>query len=651
MSMRVAIPSIVDNLKSQIDFLQPLYEAITNSIEADATKISVIFEKDLTLDEEKYPPKITGFKIVDNGVGFTEENRNSFSEYLSKHKLSLGCKGIGRFTWLKVFSNIKIESFTKTEKVNIDFNESFSEDAIQITKNVSSDTETTITLSNVTSKYYDKDLRKDAELRKIKDDIEEHLLVYFFLWKKEKNKNFDITLQIDKETETISSNSNNITRLKQEVFSVKEDCFNDTNIDFNLYYNFKSDNKNRHTLYYCANGRKVMEFPKDIGFNKNFPDRSSSTFLLTSKYFDERIDDARNKFTFDCKKDEPTLDDPLPMPKINIELKNKVSAILIKKYPNLKEDNKNIINDCINENPHLAKYIRNISTGILPDKQAILKKADSDFRIEKEKVKNDFVKMLRSNEIDTDEFQKNISHLNDMCNRELAQYFHYRQNVINALNKLNKENDKREKLLHNLFMSMGTISDKSDKVYSSNIWLLDDKYMSYTNAFSDKRIKKIKECIMKNENTKSGHTQGSLKEPDLTIFYNENKTTNGTTKDVVVVELKAVGASTDKKMVSTSEIDRNLGIIAEEIEDIKTLYGYIITHLDDSTKKELRMGHGVYELFAVGNEPIFYYYNGNIKDKKGSYKPCHIYILSTETLYQDANARNKVFLDIVKNTK
>jgi hypothetical protein len=648
MSMRVAIPSIVDNLNSQIDFLQPLYEAITNSMEADATKISVIFEKDLTLDEKEHPPKITGFTVVDNGVGFTEENRNSFSEYLSKYKLSLGCKGIGRFTWLKVFSNIKIESFTKTQKVNIDFNESFSDDAIQITKNVSSDTKTTITLSNVTSKYYDsgksKDLRKDAELKKIKDNIEEHLLVYFFLRKEEKNKNFDITLQIDKETETI--NSNNITRLKQKVFSVKG--FYDTNIDFNLYYNFKSDNKNRHTLCYCANGRTVMEFPEDIRF-KNSPDRSSSTFLLTSKYFDVRIDDARNKFTFDCKENEPTLDNPLPMPKINIELKNKVYDILIKKYPNLKEENKDIINDCINENPHLAKYIRNISTGILSDKQAILKKADSAFRIEKKVVKDDFVKMLASNEIDTDEFQKNISHLNDMCNRELAQYFHYRQNVINALNKLNKKNDKREKLLHNLFMSMGTISDKSDKVYSSNIWLLDDKYMSYTNAFSDKRIKRIKECIMKpdNENTKSGRAQGSLKEPDLTIFYNENKTT----KDVVVVELKAVGASTDKKMVSISEINRNLGIIAEEIEGIKTLYGYIITHLDDNAKKELRMQQGICELFAVGNEPIFYYYNNNIKDKKGIDKPCHIYILSTETLYQDANARNKVFLDIVKNTK
>jgi hypothetical protein len=274
-----------------------------------------------------------------------------------------------------------------------------------------------------------------------------------------------------------------------------------------------------------------------------------------------------------------------------------------------------------------------------------LKKANSEFKAEKEKVKNEFIKMLSSNEIDTDEFKNNISHLNDMCNRELAQYFHYRQNVINALNKLNKEKNKKEKLLHNLFMSRGTVSDKSSaesSIYNTNIWLLDDKYMSYTKMFSDKKIKTIKELIAKNDDTESS----SLKEPDLTIFYNESEGA----KDVVVVELKAIGAPTDKKIVSIPEINDNLGIITEEIDNIKSLYGYIITHIDDKTKRALKNQQGVYELFAVGNEPIFYYYNGNIKDKQGNPKPCHVYILSTETLHNDSNARNKVFLDIVKNT-
>ncbi|MDR3307065.1 MAG: ATP-binding protein [Endomicrobium sp.] len=636
--VKVSMQSILDKLNTSICFLQPLYEAIVNSIEAEATNINIIFVKDQTLDEKDYKPKIIGFRIADNGVGFTEDNRNSFSEFWSRYKVQLGCKGIGRFTWLKVFKDIKIESFTKIEKVNIDFSENFSENAMQVVPYNNADIKTTITLSSVTNRYYDK--RVDADLKEIKYAIEKHLMVNFFLWKKEKNKNFEITLQIDKDKEVISSN--NIIQLKQESFSVKEEIGN-TDVKFDLYYNFIEDKKNRHTLFYCADGRTVSQFPKDISF-KNFSDNSSSMFLLTSKYFDERINDVRNEFTFNCKENNPNLDNPLPIPKINIELKNKVDNILTEKYPNLKEENNDMINDCIEENPHLAKYIRKTSIGLMPDKEALLKKANSEFKAEKEKVKNDFIKMISTNEIDTNEFQKNISHLNDMCNRELAQYFYYRQNVINALNKLNKDKNKKEKLLHNLFMSMGTVSDKADtesSIYNTNIWLLDDKYMSYTKMFSDIKIKTIKEHIAKNDDTKSS----SLKEPDLTIFYNES----GDKKDVVVVELKAIGATTDNKMVSITEINRNLGVIVEEIDNIKTLYGYVITHLDDKTKKGLRTQQGVYELFAVGNESIFYYHNRNIKDKDGDPKPCHVYILSTETLYQDANARNKVFLDIVKN--
>lgn len=321
-----------------------------------------------------------------------------------------------------------------------------------------------------------------------------------------------------------------------------------------------------------------------------------------------------------------------------------MDEILIGRYPELEGVKDKTINNCIDEYPYLAKYInKHKDDFLLPQKNTILEKAKSEFQDEKENIKNRFIKMLADNHIDTVKFRDNINKLSDICNRELAQYFFYRQNIINALNKLNNENNKKEELLHNLFMTKGTISDKKNdenSIYNTNIWLLDDKFMSYFTMFSDKSIKKIKEYLQKSKISGS-----SLKEPDITIFYNEN---NGN-KDVVVIELKAIGAKTDNKMFSITEINRNLGILAEEIDGLKTLYGYIITNLDDDTKKELRAQNGVRELFAVGHSPIYYYYNENIRDKAGNLKPCHVYILSTDTLYEDANARNKIFLDIIKN--
>ncbi|WP_149110648.1 hypothetical protein [Limnoglobus roseus] len=53
---------------------------------------------------------VTGFDVVDTGVGFTRENFDSFSEADSPRKVSSGGKGVGRLLWLKAFEKAVIES-------------------------------------------------------------------------------------------------------------------------------------------------------------------------------------------------------------------------------------------------------------------------------------------------------------------------------------------------------------------------------------------------------------------------------------------------------------------------------------------------------------------------------------------------------------
>ena len=50
------------------------------------------------------------FQVIDNGEGFNSINYNSFLEAYSNLKVSKGCKGIGRFLWLKAFTKVSIES-------------------------------------------------------------------------------------------------------------------------------------------------------------------------------------------------------------------------------------------------------------------------------------------------------------------------------------------------------------------------------------------------------------------------------------------------------------------------------------------------------------------------------------------------------------
>ena len=97
--------------------LMPLFEAVSNSLHAvddrfgeDAHQKALIRVKVLRSNfaDEKSP--VTGFIVVDNGVGLDNENFNSFKRLDSRHKIVRGGKGIGRLGWLKVFSRIEVDS-------------------------------------------------------------------------------------------------------------------------------------------------------------------------------------------------------------------------------------------------------------------------------------------------------------------------------------------------------------------------------------------------------------------------------------------------------------------------------------------------------------------------------------------------------------
>jgi len=194
----VKIQRIVDNLGKHTKFLQPIYEAITNSLEADATEIVVNITHDTPM-ENTVSPKINGFSIIDNGVGFTQEHQDSFCELWTDKKIELGCKGSGRYTWLSVYNKIEIESKLKTENkiIKIPFSVNFKDEDIirEIPQTKVAHNETKIVFSGVTAKFSDANENEDADLQKIYNRVFDFLLVKLFLMKKE-NKQFTIKMVI-----------------------------------------------------------------------------------------------------------------------------------------------------------------------------------------------------------------------------------------------------------------------------------------------------------------------------------------------------------------------------------------------------------------------------------------------------------------------
>lgn len=94
----VNILRAVENIRSGTTVYTPLVEMIVNAIQAiEAQKISdgqidIIVERSSQEELDKKVPPVAIFLIKDNGIGFTDENRDSFDTLYSDYKLSQGEK-------------------------------------------------------------------------------------------------------------------------------------------------------------------------------------------------------------------------------------------------------------------------------------------------------------------------------------------------------------------------------------------------------------------------------------------------------------------------------------------------------------------------------------------------------------------------------
>ena len=632
----VPISTAVKRFRSKIDFMQPLLEAISNSLEANAKniKVKLFVDRGVTLTGE-VANKICGYTIEDDGDGFNEKNIKSFLTYMTDYKIDIGCKGIGRITWLKVFTNVTVKSHVGNKIVEFKFNEIFDKDKIKYqTAKFLDKSKTKILFFGVRSTYYERDkveLRADANLEDIRSLVEGHFLVKLSLLKAN-NRQFNIKIYFDEGQQIEQICNSSLIDLRDKDFTIKG--VDGLHNNFKLFYNFFNDiAKQKRATFFCANGRTVKQIPEKISY-ATLPENKSSILLLTSKYFDDHVNEERNEFNI--PESRPSLESALSWELINGCLRYKIDEVLLEYFPTLEEDNDKKISELIDEYPYLARYIRT-DTSKIKDKEKILKHSKKMYEQDKENTSVKFKSLLEENKINTEVFYKVIENVRDISARELAEYIVYRKQIIMALQKMNNGNEKKESLLHNLFMKMRTDSDNENHaVYDNNLWLLDDKYMTYVYAASDMTIEKIKQSIEK----ESEEMYNIRVRPDLAIFYSSDDADKY--RDAVVVEFKGIGASLDEKSKSFWEINRNAEAIRENISNIRRVWAYTITKFDDKFRKNIRT-QDFDPLFGNGcKDEIYYRYFSKID--------AHCYYISVEAILADADARNNVFLDIIKKS-
>jgi hypothetical protein len=112
----VNVKRLVENIRSGTNIYTPLIETVVNSIQAiearspDAGCVDILVHRSEQNELDGGLPKIESFTVRDNGIGFNEKNRESFDTLYTDHKIAQGGKGFGRFTCLKYFDDLLVES-------------------------------------------------------------------------------------------------------------------------------------------------------------------------------------------------------------------------------------------------------------------------------------------------------------------------------------------------------------------------------------------------------------------------------------------------------------------------------------------------------------------------------------------------------------
>jgi hypothetical protein len=607
-----------------------LFEAITNAVHANAKSILCVlnsYDTPTLNDTIVANKKVDTIKIIDDGDGFNEDNYNSFCKYRTEFKKTLGGKGVGRFVFLKVYQNVNYKSRLESsqEEISFKFDLDFDTDNV---KKVSVETDanlTEIVLSNLTPQYRNPnkylDSRIDLDLDTIREKVLLNLIPTLFFYKK-KNLSVNIEFVDSTTSKSLSITQADIPDFKEKPFQIKDK--EGKSYDFTLNHMINNVNGNLNA-FYCANNRTVCQF-SDKDFNMTLPSGYSGFFLLESPYLNSHVNNERNDF--DIWPIRTDLFSTLSWDLINTHLKTQVSEIVKDGIPEAEELNTAKLQDIQKERPYLTNYIEenDIDIAGFLDKKHIIEKAKKRFDTAKEKVLTNAGKREYSDQ----ELQDAIQ----IAQNELVSYINDRAQVLERLRTLVDKKEKVESIIHNLFMEKQT-DDNYYSIGRNNLWLLDDRFTTYSYAASDKKISEVLSSLGEGiEDIDNINDR-----PDLSLFFSHNPNNTQRLKSVLV-EIKPFDFANKPDRKKFQGVQQLIDYVKafKTREKIDEIYGFLITDVDLKHSERL-IGDGYTPLYSQ-ESPIYH----RFYDKLG----ISIYVVSAKTLIIDAEARNKVFLDIIR---
>lgn len=295
--------------------------------------------------------------------------------------------------------------------------------------------------------------------------------------------------------------------------------------------------------------------------------------------------------------------------------------------PSVVEDNRKTETELNSQFPHLTGYYPKDSPGLII-KNVALEEAQKTFFIDQRKL-------LECESLDESKYEKAL----ELSARALMEYVLYRARIIDKLKAMSPADSEAE--IHTLIVPMKRTFQNNafiEDTFNNNVWMFDDKYMSYETVLSDKAMSKVVTEIALDDIDDAGR-------PDITIVFSGDPQTTKKVS-VVVIELKKKGVKLAKKEEVVSQLRQRARKLLKYYDDkIERIWFYGITDIDQEFRRSLKEDQ-FKELFSHGN--LFYKPQPIIVEDENNPFVVDMFVMTYGAFIEDAESRNSTFIRILK---
>ena len=656
--------------------LMPVFEAVQNSIhaiedeDANAANGRIVVEIvrhvqptlhiDATSNRPGPPslPEIAGFRIRDNGIGFTDKHMTSFETLDTDLKLDIGGRGVGRLLWLKAFGRASLDS------IYVDANglKAHREFSFTIPDGVTArslgevepdlDTGAVVFLEGFHPKYRDAS-RKTTQ--SIANSLFEHCLWYFvrprgapniLIVDGEESVNLDDVYQ-----------SHMHSSASTESFSIKGTFFDLTHVKL------RSTISKTHFIGWCASNRLVDEenlagkIPGLYGLLGDEDDEFLYACYVTSSYLDDRVLPERTGFVMPEKVTHDLFSDSdVSKEEIADEVIGRAADYLEPHLQTSREAGLSRVREFVaQEKPQYRPILSRIPEDELYVDPKISDK-ELDIVLHQHKSESERRLLSEGHEIMVprkgeaiqdyeDRIAEYLQLADDIKKSDLAEYVSHRKVILDLLRIAIKQSENgsyaHEELIHSLIMPMRKDSD-SIEFERNNLWLINERLTFHDFLASDRELRSmpITENIER-------------KRPDLLALNVYDESILLAERDelplasIVVVELKRPMRNDAASGEDHDPIEQSLGYLRRiRAGEVKTASGRLVPNspdipgfcyvVCDLTPRMVERCE-LQGLHITSDRMGYFGYNAPLR--------AYIEVSSFDQLLRSARERNRVFFD------